>query len=336
LLKVPIIDVEPLLSKRCERHGVAQEVNRACREFGFFYIKNHGVARDDIERVLDLSRSFFAQPIDAKLQIAMARAAQAWRGYFPLGQELTSGLSDQKEGIYFGQEHDKEHPYVKAKVALHGQNLYPDPQWRQVINQYMARLEALGHNLMAGISLSLGLPEDYFYRQYTKDPFLLFRIFHYPALAETNHQQWGVGEHTDYGLLTMLYQDEVGGLQVKTPKGWIDAPYIPDTFICNIGDMLDYLTSGYYRSTPHRVRNVTDQSRISLPFFFDPNFDAKMRVLPLEQTAGVVTSDRWDKTNLHEFKGTYGNYLLSKVSKVFPELQGYAHGGSSDSSHQER
>ncbi|HOY79905.1 MAG TPA: 2OG-Fe(II) oxygenase family protein [Hyphomonadaceae bacterium] len=142
-------------------------------------------------------------------------------------------------------------------------------------------------------------------------------MFHYPASDAA--EGWGVGEHTDYGLLTVLAQDDKGGLQVKTPHGWIDTPPIPGTIVCNIGDMLDRLTGGVYRSTPHRVLNVSGRSRLSFPFFFDPGFDA--RVVPLPgRIAHDDSAQRWDKASLHDFTGTYGDYLLGKVGKVFPDL----------------
>jgi isopenicillin N synthase-like dioxygenase len=172
---------------------------------------------------------------------------------------------------------------------------------------------------MEGIAMSLGLDAQYFRKAYTSQPTMLFRIFHYPA--STADKGWGVGEHTDYGLLTLLAQDEIGGLEVKTPNGWIKAPPIPGALVCNIGDMLDRLTGGAYRSTPHRVLNTSGRSRLSFPFFFDPGFDA--RIVPLPEHAQYVrddSSDRWDKANVHAFSGTYGDYLLGKVSKVFPDL----------------
>jgi isopenicillin N synthase-like dioxygenase len=131
-----------------------------------------------------------------------------------------------------------------------------------------------------------------------------------------------VGEHTDYGLLTLLAQDDCGGLQVKSRDGWIGAPPIADTLVCNIGDMLDRLTGGFYRSTPHRVRNVSGRDRLSFPLFFDPRWDAVIEPLP-ERAAHARddSGERWDRANVHVFRGTYGEYLLGKVGKVFPELQ---------------
>ena len=146
---------------------------------------------------------------------------------------------------------------------------------------------------------------------------VLFRIFHYPPVTG---DAWGVGEHTDYGVLTILRQDEVGGLQVKSPAGWVDAPPVPGSFVCNIGDMLDRMTGGFYRSTPHRVRNVSGRSRLSFPVFFDPNFHARVVAINPDLDGQDDRHQRWDGANVHEFSGTYGDYILSKVAKVFPQL----------------
>jgi isopenicillin N synthase-like dioxygenase len=130
-----------------------------------------------------------------------------------------------------------------------------------------------------------------------------------------------VGEHTDYGLLTLLAQDDNGGLAVRTPRGWVDAPPLPGTFVCNIGDMLDRLTGGWYRSNPHRVRNVSGRDRVSFPFFFDPDFDAEVPPLPASARTAPSGEPRWDGQDLRAFTGTYGDYLLGKVGKVFPQLR---------------
>ena len=170
--------------------------------------------------------------------------------------------------------------------------------------------------------MGLGLDEDYFEKRYVSDPLVLFRIFNYPPATENENMPWGVGEHTDYGLLTILRQDDTGGLQVKSRSGWIDAPPISGSFVCNIGDMLDRLTRGIYRSTPHRVVNTSKRNRLSLPFFFDPNFDATISPIEgLEHRGPDDSHERWDHASLHEFSGTYGDYLLGKVSKVFPQLR---------------
>jgi len=312
---VPVIDIGA--------SGAAAGVGEACRDSGFFYVVGHGVDFALLERLEGLSREFFARTSGEKLAMRMELGGRAWRGYFPVGDELTSGSPDQKEGIYFGAELDAKHPKVVAGTPLHGANLFPEgvPGFRETVLEYIDALTGLGHRIMEAVALSLGLEAEYFSRRYTRDPLILFRIFNYPALAEAEAPLWSVGEHTDYGLLTILAQDDCGGLQVKSPSGWIDAPPIPGAFVCNIGDMLDRMTGGRYRSTPHRVRNVSGRDRLSFPFFFDPNWDAEVHPIEPAKNAVDDRDARWDRTSVHDFHGTYGDYLINKISKVFPELR---------------
>jgi len=324
---LPLIDVSALVAGSVGREAVASQIGAACRAHGFFYVTGHGVDPALVKRLEDLSHCFFELPEETKMQWRMALGGRAWRGYFPLGGELTSGRPDWKEGLYLGTELPATHPLVQAKTPVHGPNLFPDvPGFRETILDYMAAVTQLGHRLMEGIALSLGLPAGYFAERYTGDPLILFRLFNYPSqpVPEGLDVQWGVGEHTDYGLLTILHQDHIGGLAVHTPGGWIDAPPVAGSFVCNIGDMLDRMTGGLYKSTPHRVkRNTSGHDRLSFPLFFDPNFEA--RVQRIEGLAGAEARDdsaeRWDRANVHAFSGRYGDYLLAKVSKVFPQLR---------------
>jgi isopenicillin N synthase-like dioxygenase len=215
---IPIIDITALVCGTKDRHEVAVRIAQACRECGFFYIVGHGVDERLQRRLEEVSRQFFAQALEKKLEIAMSRGGRAWRGYFPVGAELTAGKPDLKEGIYFGAELQDDHPLVKAGTPLHGRNLFPSgiPQFREIVLGYMAAMTRLGHSLMAGIALSLGLEESYFADRYTSDPLILFRIFNYPAPSPNAEieSSLGVGEHTDYGLLTIVKQDLSGGLEV--------------------------------------------------------------------------------------------------------------------------
>ncbi|KAG1663802.1 hypothetical protein FOA52_004360 [Chlamydomonas sp. UWO 241] len=206
------------------------------------------------------------------------------------------------------------------------------PELQDTVLEYMDAIAALGHRLMSAVSISLGHPPDFFRDAFlSPEPLLLFRIFNYPAQqqqAEEKGERWGVAEHTDYGVLTILKQDDSGGLQVKNRKNeWIEAPPVPGSFVINIGDMLEKMTSGLYRSTPHRVRLTRGpRDRLSFPFFFDPSFTATVAPVPLPvgMAQGVQRSDdgylRWDGASVDDFTGTYGEYLTAKVSRVFPEL----------------
>ena len=307
--RLPIIDIS-------RKDGVAAAIGRACRDLGFFYVIGHGVPAQLVRRLDAASRRFFAQPLAEKMRVSMEHGGRAWRGYFPVGSEQTSGRPDQKEGLYFGQELAVGDPRVVAGTPLHGPNLFPDDELRDVVLEYVERLTELGYRLMRLIGASLDVDPEAFHRRYAADPLVLFRVFHYPP---TGGDGWGVGEHTDYGVLTILAQDDRGGLQVRTDAGWIDALPVDGAFVCNLGDMLERITSGAYRSTPHRVRNVSGRGRLSFPFFFDPGYDAEVR--PLEDGAAPMDAvERWDGASVHAFEGRYGDYVVAKVSKVFPEL----------------
>ena len=321
--RLPVIDVAPLAGgPTAARALVAGQIQAACRERGFFYVTGHGVPAELLGELTGAAAEFFALPASAKMEIAMERGGRAWRGYFPVGAELTSGRPEVKEGLYFGAELPAGDPRVLAGLPLHGGNLFPGqiPRLRPLVLSYLEALTSLGQTVLRGIALSLGLDAGYFAATCTADPTILFRIFHYPPSPPAG-DGWGVGEHTDYGLLTLLAQDDSGGLQVATPEGWIAAPPLPGTFVCNIGDMLDRLTGGWYRSTPHRVRNEAGHGRLSFPFFIDPAFGAEVPPLPARAATGDGGERRWDGQDLRAFTGTYGQYLLGKVSKVFPQLR---------------
>lgn len=322
-MSLPVIDIAPLLGADASaRESVAGQIAQACRANGFFYVCGHG-AEAPLAVLAEESRRFFALPEADKAAIAMSHGGPAWRGWFPVGGELTSGRPDLKEGLYLGEELADDDRRVAAGWPMHGANQWPaaQPTLRAAVLGYMDAVTRAGHALMEGVALSLGLPAAYFHDHYTADPTVLFRIFHYPATppADGLDYAFGVGEHTDYGLLTLLAQDDNGGLQIKGRDGvWFDAPPIPGTLVCNIGDMLDRLTRGVYRSAPHRVINTSGQDRLSWPLFFDPAFDAVVEPLPLEASAGREA--RWDAADLDAISGPYGDYLLGKVGKVFPEL----------------
>jgi isopenicillin N synthase-like dioxygenase len=304
---------------------MADEIDVACRDTGFFYVTGHGVSPQLQARVEELAREFFALPEAEKSLIDMQRGGRAWRGWFPLGGELTSGVPDEKEGLYFGEELPAADTRVRAHLPLHGANLFPrrPAGLRDAVLEYMEAVTQVGHVLLRSMSVALGLDAGWFDRNLTASPTVLFRIFRYPP-AGAGRERWSVGEHTDYGLLTILAQDATGGLEVRSRAGWVAAPPIPDALVVNLGDMLERMTAGRYRSTPHRVRNTSDRDRVSFPLFLDPAWAAE--VLPVPSAARDVErareadASRWDGVSVHDWSGTYGEYLLAKVSKVFPAL----------------
>jgi len=223
-MSVPIIDIASWRDGSRDVNRIGKELDRACCEFGFFYVTGHGVAPGLSARLMTLAREFFSLPAEQKLAIAMAHGGRAWRGYFPVDGELTSGRPDRKEGIYFGSELGPDDARVQAGVPLHGMNLYPAiAGFRETLLTYIDEVTGVGQRLLRAIGSGLGLGPDYFLERYTRDPTVLFRIFNYPpATVAADENELGVGEHTDYGLLTLLQQDEVGVDRVQLARGDIE------------------------------------------------------------------------------------------------------------------
>ena len=340
---IPIVDIQPLLGGvgtfgTGEAVGrVVKEIREACLKSGFFYVKNHGIDKKIIESLEELAHNFFNLPLELKNKIHMKHSGLHWKGYFAVGEELTSGKPDNKEGLYFGEEYSIESEPVLKKWAMHGPNQFPEPYdvWKTAVLRYMDALTNLGHLIMSAIALSLQLPADFFESKFCNPKaFTPFRIFRYPGGSDN----FGVGRHTDYGVLTILKQDDVGGLQVedRVTKKWVDAPPIKDTFVVNIGDMMQLWTDGLYKATPHRVKPALNRDRVSMPFFFDPAFDTKILVEDIRVARTSTSSgDRDAKTvkltnasgetdkELSKEKAEairYGDYITHKVAGVFPEL----------------
>ena len=293
-------------------------IDSACRSVGFFAVPLGAELAAQRTTLITLAAEFFALPATEKELVSMERGGTAWRGWFPLGGELTSGVPDGKEGYYFGAELPPD------SRPMHGPNIWPDRPagLQRAVLEWMASMQELGQQVLRLMAAGLGLAADHFRSGLTAEPTPLFRIFRYPPQPGGDVTTWGVGEHTDYGLLTLLATDGTPGLQVNSYGEWIDAPADTDLVICNLGDMLDRLTGGRYRSNPHRVRNQAGTDRYSLPFFLDPGWEAVVQPIafddewqvPLDQQA------RWDKANLRDISGTYGQWLSAKVAKVFPQL----------------
>lgn len=326
MVDIPVIDISSL-ADGSDSTVVAAEIDAACRGTGFFSIVGHGVPAELTSRLEGLAREFFALPDQEKADIAMPLGGRAWRGWFPVEGELTSGQPDMKEGLYFGQELDADDPRVRAGLPLHGGNLFParPAGFGDAVLDYIAALTDVGHLVLRGIAQGLGLDRNWFDAHLTADPLVLFRIFHYPPVP-AGSSGWGVAEHTDYGLITLLGQDDSGGLEVRSGDNWMTVAPHPDDLVVNLGDMLERMTGGVYRSTPHRVRNTSGRNRLSFPLFLDPAWDAEVLPVPsigasaIDGSAIGDPSPRWDGRRVLDWSGTYGGYLLTKVGQVFPDL----------------
>jgi isopenicillin N synthase-like dioxygenase len=281
---IPSIDVSSLNGSQAERMRCAKAIGRACEEVGFFHIVGHGVDSGQRVRVFDVSERFFALPLTTKMDVVLS-AESGFRGYFPFKGEVTDPLigGDPKEGYDISFVPDDD---------AHGRgNRWPEEpsDLRAVMTEYYRRLAEVGRTLSRGFALALDLPEDFFTAKLDR-PTAILRLLHYPPVDRVPARHEiplnGCGAHSDYGYLTVLAQDEQGGLQVETRAGqWIDVPAIPDAFVCNIGEMMALWTGNRFRATPHRVIRVAPESRYSIPFFFHPNPDVLIETLPNCATA---------------------------------------------------
>ena len=284
---IPLIDLGPFRTgDRAVRREVARQLGEACRNIGFFYVTNHGVPQALIDRTFAEAKRFFDLAPEIKAEIAIEQSP-CHRGWFALGGEnldpaKQTEAGDFKEGIKIGRHLEPDHPLVMAGIALHGPNLWPSglPGWREAMQAYFDALSGLGHDIMRGFALALELEEDFFDDKLDL-PMATVGPLHYPpqrgAITEA---RLGAGAHTDFGCLTILAQDPVGGLQVRNSAGkWIDAPYVPGSYVVNIGDMMARWTNDLFASTKHRVVNVSNRDRYSIPFFYDPDHDAEVACL---------------------------------------------------------
>lgn len=285
---IPVIDIADLSSDRPDaRRAVARRICDAAETVGFLYVSGHGIPPERFERLFAETRRFFALPREAKERLSL-RHSHSRRGYLAELEENFNRhldtVGDLKEGISIGIDLPDDDPDVVARKPLHGGNMWPDdlPGWREFINLYMDDMLGLGRRLMRGFALGLGLDERYFEPMLAK-PISNLRLLHYPpqAVRPLAANQRGCGEHCDYGCLTMLVQDEIGGLEVQTRAGeWLPATPIPGTVVVNIGDMLMRWSNDRFRSTPHRVTNPMQVDRYSAGVFFHPSFDTLLECLP--------------------------------------------------------
>ena len=281
---LPIIDIAPLYGDDPGAWmAVAQHIDSACREWGFYYIKGHPISPARIAELKAAAVDFFARPAEEKLRIDITQTVHH-RGYGAIATEQLdpSKPSDLKETFDMGLHLAADHPDVLAGKPLRGPNRHPDiPGWEALMQRHYQDMHELSLTLLRAMSLALGIDQDFFDRRFA-DPISVLRMIHYPPRqTASSTEQQGAGAHTDYGCITLLYQDATGGLQVQDVRGeWIDAPPIAGTYVVNIGDMMARWSNDRYKSTPHRVVSPLGADRYSMPFFAEPHPDTEISCLP--------------------------------------------------------
>jgi len=280
---IPVIDVGSL-SGQSPSSALYSSFYEAYHHLGFGYIVNHGIEPALVESVFDASRRFHAMPLEEKMKIALDRKH---RGYIAINTstDVNSQLAEVKKpnqsASFMMMREDREET---AGVYLSGPNQWPELDgFRPVLEKFNAELERLAQKLMRVALVSAGVQDLSVMEKFVK-PTTWLRLLHYPPLPKGSPVDlYGSAPHTDFGCLTILVQDDIGGLQVQSPDGrWLDVPKLENSFVVNVGDMLHRMTNGLLRSTPHRVINCSGRERYSCPFFYDPNVN--LDVAPLKGT----------------------------------------------------
>jgi isopenicillin N synthase-like dioxygenase len=307
---VPIIDISGLRSpNRTDREHVAAEIGRAARDVGFLYISGSGVDESLFDRLLEATKEFFALPVEEKMRSYIG-LSRCHRGYVPVGEEgVETGSPDLKEAFDTALDLPADDPDYLAGNPMLGPNTWPDlPGFADAVTAYYDAVLEVGHRLLWAFAVALGEDPDVFSRHATKTPSQL-RLVHYPYNPEAQDGN-GIGAHTDYECFTLL-KPTAPGLEVLNGAGdWIDVPPVPDTFVVNIGDMLELWTNGAYVATSHRVRKVKEE-RYSFPLFF--NVDYHTEVKPLPQFA---SRDGKQRPTLRA-----GEHLFAQTAQTFAYLR---------------
>ena len=303
---IPVIDLGPFRAGAAgAKAETARAVRRALETIGFFGIVNHGLDDAAVDRGLAAGREFFALPEAEKLAV---KISAAHRGYMPMGDQhrVEAKRANLSESFLIGSDFSPDDPDVRAGKPLHGPNQWParPRSLRPAMDAYYAEASKLGFRLVELFEAALDLPEGRF-RQCFRRPMAFIRALHYPPAPEPRPDDlYGAAPHSDFGFLTIVTQDDAGGLQVRRRDGvWIDAPRMPGTAVVNVGDMLMRWTNDRFVSTQHRVLNPRGRHRYSMAFFFDPDFDTVVECLPTCRSA--ANPPRYPRT-------TWGEYLTQR------------------------
>lgn len=283
-MNIPLINIASLYSgTEAEQLTVANAIDTACRESGFFYIQGHPISQARMREMRALSEAFFALPEAEKVKIDIT-LSDNHRGY---GRMMAEQLDpenpgDIKETFDMGLNLAADHPLIGPERPLYGPNQYPPvpADFQQKMERHYWDMLALGKTILSALAMALGIDKDFFDDKF-EHPLSVLRFIHYPEVPpKEGKQHIGAGAHTDYGCITILWQDEIGGLQVQDTRGeWIDAPPIEDSFVINIGNMMARWSNDRYKSTPHRVFSPSGEERYSMPFFVEPDFDTDVSCL---------------------------------------------------------
>ena len=309
---IPVVDFSKFLSTSpTYRQQVVQEIFQACHSVGFLYLSNYGIPTSVIEQTFEQSRIFFELPLAQKQQLAWSSECSNC-GYIGIERERLNEAQpgDLKEAFNINSENLSETNGYPLDAEP-----WPSryPLFRQTITDFFELCSATAEHIFRAFAGALSLPESYFVERHQTQDYTL-RLLHYPSLSRLPKPgQLRAGAHSDYGSLTLLFQNNVGGLEVLNTKGnWIAAPAIPNTILINIGDLMERWSNNVFRSTKHRVRlpdlKQKQQNRHSIAFFCQPDAEVDIVCLPTCQS----------KTNPAKYPSVKsGDYLLNRLQATY-------------------
>lgn len=308
---IPVIDVtDAMQGSKSAMDAAARAIAEACLTNGFFYIRGHGAPEALMARTVEQAQAFFRQPIEQKRRVAVNARHRGWNA---LGDALMYEATrpDHKEFFSIGLELPEDDPDVLAGEKLRGPNNWPadQPELRAALSAFYDAMGQCGAQLMRCVALSLGAPADFFADKYRKRLQRTQVIYYPPQPPSSGDDQFGVAPHTDFGCITLLWQDDNGGLEVleRSSGDWIAAPPIPGTLVVNVGDLLGRWTNDRYASTPHRVVNRSGRERFSIATFYDPDYRASID----PRAFGVSDTDS------HYAPILAGDHVLARIERSF-------------------
>jgi isopenicillin N synthase-like dioxygenase len=303
---IPIVDITSLRDNT-DPVKVAKELHKASKNLGFIYIKGHGIPEEVIEKTRSTAYKFFKKPDKTKSLTKISSKHRGWLGQG--GAKMKDNAkADLKESFIWGHEEKNENTI--GDHPLRGTNRWPsdDLSLQKISMEYFQYAHQVAYHLMRGFALGLNLKENFFIKK-SERPLSRASYVYYPAQpSDMGESQFGVGPHTDFGVLTVLCQDAVGGLQVQGINGeWIHAPPIKGSLIVNVADLLSRWTDGAYKSTPHRVVNTSGKERLSIVLAFDPDPET---VIDSRDVFGIGHNPKEEPI-------TCGDYLVWRFEKAF-------------------
>jgi isopenicillin N synthase-like dioxygenase len=269
---IPVVDIGALYgSDPVAKKAVAARIGAACDDIGFFYAVNHNVPVETIDHAVAVADKFFKQPESERLKV---KSDKNNRGYREVGDVVhRNGKPSARDSFDLGFPVTEDDPEVKAGTPLYAPNKWPDvPGFREALESYYGETFKLGMKILEGFALYLGKEEGFFTRHFTK-PVADMVINHYWGAAGLHISDQASGPHTDHGIVTILWQDALGGLEVMGNDGnWISVTPLRGSYVINIGELMKRWTNGRFKATVHRVVHLQDKSRYSMPLFCNPNF----------------------------------------------------------------